>query len=152
MSDDIQIKQIPAQLALVVSTRVTMAELPEAMGRAFDALMRHAAATGAQFAGPPFTLYPEMPSEEFAFLVCMPVAPGAVAGDVVELQELPATEAATLLYRGPYDAMEPAWTRLMAWVGQSGRQPGGPLREVYLNEPDTVAPEDLLTEMVVPLA
>jgi effector-binding domain-containing protein len=152
MSDEIQIKQIPAQLALVVTTRVRMAEIAEAMGRAFDALMRHAEATGAQFAGPPFSMYPEMPAPEFTFLVCMPVAPGAVGGEGVDLQELPATEAATLLHRGPYDAMEPAWTRLMAWVARSGRHPGGPMREVYLTEPDTVAPDDLLTELVVPLA
>ena len=152
MSDEIQIKQIPAQLALVVSTRVRMTEISAGMGRAFEVLMRHAAATGAHFAGPPFTLYPEMPAEEFTFLVCMPVAPGAVAGEGVDLQELPATEAATLLYRGPYDAMEPAWSRLMQWVGASGRQPGGPMREVYLNDPDAVGPDDLLTELVVPLA
>ncbi len=152
MSDEIQIKQIPAQLALVVSTRVRMTEIAAGMGRAFDALMRHAMSTGAQFAGPPFTLYPEMPAEEFTFLVCMPVTPGAVAGEGVDLQELPATEAATLLYRGPYDAMEPAWGRLMQWIGASGRQPGGPMREVYLNDPDAVGPDDLLTELVVPLA
>jgi effector-binding domain-containing protein len=114
--------------------------------------MRHAGATGATFAGPPFCLYPEMPADEFTFLVCMPVAPGAVGGDDVKLDELPAAEAATLLYRGPYDGMEPSWRRLMDWVGASGRQPWGALREIYLSDPDTTAPEDLLTELVVPLA
>lgn len=152
MADDIQIRQLPAQLTLVVSKRVKMAEIAAGMGEAFDLLMRHAAATGAQFVGPPFSLYPEMPAEEFTFLVCMPVAPGAVAGEGVELQELPATEAATLLFKGPYDAMEPSWGRLWEWVGRSGRQPAGPMREVYLNEPGTVAPADYLTELVVPLA
>ena len=86
------------------------------MGEAFGALMRHAGTTGAQFAGPPFTRHPEMPGEEVTFLVGMPVAPGAVAGDGVELEELPAVEAATLLYKGPYDAMKASWRRLMDWV------------------------------------
>lgn len=152
MTDDIQIKHIPAQWALVVSKHVKMSDIAAGMGEAFDLLMRHAAATGAQFAGPPFSMYPEMPAEEFTFLVCMPVAPGAVAGEGVDLQELPATEAATLLFTGPYDSMEPSWNRLMAWVADSGRQPAGPPREVYLNEPGTVAPEDYLTELIVPLA
>ena len=67
----------------------------------------------------------------------MPVAPGAVAGDGVELEELPAVEAATLLYKGPYDGMEPSWRSLMEWVGTSGRQPGGPMREIYLSDPET---------------
>ena len=151
MGDDVQIKQLPAQLALVVTKRVKMGEVAQGMGEAFGTLMRHAGATGAQFAGPPFCLYPEMPADEFTFLVCMPVAPGAVAGDEVALEELPAAEAATLLYKGPYDGMEPSWQSLMAWVGRSGRRPGGPMREVYLNDPDSCAPEDLLTELVVPL-
>ncbi len=152
MSEGIQVTRIPAQLALAVSKHVTMHGIAAGMGEGFDTLMRHAAATGAQLAGPAFTLYPEMPAEEFTFLVCIPVAPGAVAGEGVDLHELPATEAATLLYRGPYDEMEPSWKRLMAWVDQSGRHPGGPPREVYLNEPGAVAPEELLTELVVPLA
>ena len=152
MGDDVQIKQLPAQLALVVSKRVKMGEVAQGMGEAFGTLMGHAGASGAQFVGPPFSLYPEMPSEEFTFMVCMPVAPGAVAGDGVELEELPAVEAATLLYKGPYAGMEPSWRSLMEWVGKSGRQPAGPMREIYLSDPDTTAPEDLLTELVVPLA
>jgi len=152
MGDDIQVRQLPAQLALTVRRRVKMNELAASMAEAFRTLMQHAATTGAQFVGPPFTLYPEMPAEWVTFVVCMPVAPGAVAGDGVKLEELPAVEAATLLYKGPYDAMEPTWRHLVEWVGASDRQPGGPMREVYLNDPATVLPEELLTELVAPLA
>ncbi len=62
MADDIVVKQLPAQLALTVRKRVKMGEVAQGMGEAFGALMRHAGATGAQFAGPPFSLYPEMPA------------------------------------------------------------------------------------------
>ncbi len=152
MGDGVEVKQVPAQLALVVHTRVSLQTIKEGMGAAFDTLMRHARATGAQFVGPPFVLYPEMPSGEFAIAVCMPAAPGAVAGAEVALEELPAVEAATLLYQGPYDGMEPSWRRLMEWVGASGRQPAGPVREIYLSDPDQVGEEESLTELVVPLA
>jgi effector-binding domain-containing protein len=152
MTDDIEVKQVPAQLALVVRTNVTMASIAEGMGAAFDTLMRHTGTAGAQAAGPPFALFPEQPEGEFAIAVCLPVAPGAVADDEVTLEELPAVEAATLLYRGPYEAMEPAWQRLMGWVAASGRQPGGPPREIYLSDADQVAEQDLLTELLVPLA
>ena len=108
MADDIVVKQLPAQLALVVSKRVKMDDVAQGMGEAFQTLMRHAGATGARFTGPPFSLYPEMPAAEFTFMVCMPVAPGAAAGDDVALEELPAIEAATLLYRGPHDGSMPS--------------------------------------------
>ena len=151
MAEEIQVEQLPAQLALVVRTRVKMTEVAQGMGEAFGTLMRHAGMTGAQFAGPPFSLYPEMPAEEFTFMVCMPVAPGAVGGDGVELAELPAVEAATLLYKGPYAGMEPSWRRLLDWVGATGRRPAGPLREIYLSDPGQVEASDLLTRLVVPL-
>lgn len=152
MTDDIQIRQMPAQLSMVVATHAKLEEVAARMGEAFHALMAHVSATGAAVVGPPFTMFPESPSEDMPLLVALPVAPGAVAGDEVEVHELPAGEAATLLFSGPYDAMEPSWRRLLDWVASSGRQPAGPPREVYLNDPATVAPADLLTELVVPLA
>jgi effector-binding domain-containing protein len=152
VTDDIEVKYMPAQLALVVRTSVTLEGIKEGMGAAFHTLVRHAQETGAQFVGPPSVLYPEMPAGEFPITVCMPVAPGAAAGDDVALEELPALEAATLLYQGPYDGMEPSWRRLLEWVGSAGRRPAGPLREVYLTDPDEVEVQDLLTELVVPLA
>jgi effector-binding domain-containing protein len=152
VGQDIEVKEVPAHLALVVHASVTLASIKEGMGAAFGALMAHARATGAQFVGPPFVMYPEMPGGEFPIVVCMPVAPGAVAGGEVAVEELPAVEAATLLYQGPYDGMEPSWRRLMEWVDAAGRRPGGPLREIYLSDPGEVSEADLLTELVVPLA
>lgn len=152
MAADIQIKSLPGVLALVAHSSADAGTVKERMGEAFGVLMRHAGATGARFAGPPFTQYEEPVEGEFAFAVCMPVAPGAVPGDGVELEKMPAAEGATLLYKGPYDGMEASWRELLAWVTENDRQPGGPLREVYLNDPGQVAESELLTEMVVPLA
>lgn len=152
MAPDIVIKQFPVQSVLLVSKHVKMADVAAGMGDGFAQLMHHATATGAHVVGPPFSLYPEMPGEEFTFLVGMPVAPGAVAADGVQLEELPAVEGAALLYTGPYTEMGPAWQRVLDWVHRSGRQPGGPMREVYLSDPGSTPPQELLTELIVPLA
>ena len=151
MTTDIQIKRLPGVLALVAHSSADAGTVKERMGEAFGVLMRHVGATGARIIGPPFTQYEEPVEARFAFAVCMPVAPGAVPGDGVELEEVPATEAASFLYTGPYDAMEGSWRGLLAWVAENDRQPGGPLREVYLNDPGQVAADDLLTELLVPL-
>jgi effector-binding domain-containing protein len=149
---DIQVKRLPAVLALVASSSADAGTVKERMGEAFGVLMQHVGTTGARIIGPPFTQYQEPVGAQFAFAVCMPVAPGAVPGDGVGVEELPAVEAASFLYTGPYDAMEASWRGLLAWVAENGRQLGGPLREVYLNDPTQVAESDLLTEMLVPLA
>lgn len=152
MTSDIQITTVPAQHALVVAKRASTTTIGEQMGEAFGQLTQHAAATGAQIVGPPFSVYLEMPGEDFAFLSGVPVAAGATAGDGVEVQQLPGGEAAVLTYRGSYDGLSEQWQRLMTWVASSGRTPGAPPREVYLNEPGVVAPEELLTQLVMPLA
>lgn len=152
MANDIQITTLPAQLTLVVSKRASRATIGERMGEAFGQLMHHVEATGARIIGPTFSIYTDMPGDDFGFLSGVPVAPGATAGNGVKVLELPAGEAAVLTYRGPYDGLADQWQRLMTWVESAGRTPSAPPREVYLNEPGRAAPEDLITQLIAPLA
>jgi len=149
---DVKTKEIPAQLALTVHARVSLATIPQGMGEAYDAIMAHAQAGGGQFAGPPFCLYPEPPGDDFGIVVCVPVAPGAKAGEGVELEEIPGGTVATTLHKGPYSAMEETYRAMEAWMAASGRRPAGPPREVYLNDPMSVPESELLTEIDWPVA
>ena len=152
MEHDIQTKEIPAQLALTVHARVSLATIPEGMGKAFDALMAHAQAGGGQFAGPPFCLFPEPPGDDFGIVVCVPVAPGAKAGEGVELEEIPEGTVASTLHTGPYSATEDTYRAMEAWMTASGKRPVGPPREVYLSDPVSVPESELLTEIDWPVA
>ncbi len=66
---------------------------------------------------------------------------------------LPGGPHAVLRYQGPYSGLSAAYDQLYAqWLPQSGRHPAdSPVFEVYLNNPMDTAPEDLLTEICVPL-
>jgi len=57
-------------------------------------------------------------------------------------------------HRGPYDTLEETYRRLFReWVPTSGRQLRSfPCFEVYRNDPTTARPEDLVTDIYVPLA
>jgi effector-binding domain-containing protein len=149
---DIQIREIPAQLALTVHTRVSLSTIPQGMGEAFGALIAHAQASGARAAGPPFCLYPEAPGEDFGIVVCMPVAPGATPGEGIVLEEVPGGTAATTLHAGPYSAMEETYLALDAWIAAAGKHTAGPPREVYLSDPTMVPESELLTEIQWPVA
>ena len=83
MDYEIAEKDILPQLALTYRQPVTMETIADRIGGAFRALVEHAARSGAQWAGPPFILYPEDCSDEFVITVCMPVAPGATGGEQV---------------------------------------------------------------------
>jgi AraC family transcriptional regulator len=67
---------------------------------------------------------------------------------------LPAGEYAVLVHKGPYAGLQASYDRLYGqWLPASGREPANsPVFENYLNTPGETAPDDLLTEICVPLA
>ncbi|MBB3256000.1 AraC family transcriptional regulator [Paraburkholderia bannensis] len=73
----------------------------------------------------------------------------------VEKFQLRGGEHARVLHVGPYQGLQQAWM----WFYNDGLQKLGrkpdfsmPSFEVYLNTPDEAAPEDLKTELYIPLA
>jgi AraC family transcriptional regulator len=73
----------------------------------------------------------------------------------VEKVQLRGGDHAMLLHKGPYQNLGPSWI----WFYNEGLQKLGrapdfsaPSFEVYLNTPDEAAPEDLKTELYIPLA
>jgi AraC family transcriptional regulator len=155
MDYSILLKELPAQLALRVESRTTMDDIGAAVGKAFAAIMAVAHDEGASFAGPPFVIYPEDCSGEFAFALHMPVGIGCgrpAADSGVTLEEVPGGPAACVLHTGPYERLGDAYEVLATWLRANARRPSGRPREIYLNDPGQVEPEGLLTEIAWPLA
>ncbi len=73
--------------------------------------------------------------------------------DVLEEVRLPAGPHAVSVYKGPYAGLPTAWDALYGQaLPKSGRMPAESASfEIYLNDPTEVAPEELLTEICVPL-
>jgi effector-binding domain-containing protein len=151
MDEQVHVTTLPSQHVLVVRRQVTLASIAEGMDSAFGALWQHLGDTGAQPIGPPLAIYLGAPEGEFPIEVCVPVEPGVVGTQEIEARELPGGEAAVLVHEGPYDGLGSSWQALTQWVQDSGRQPSGPPREVYVTDPSSSAPEDLRTELVMPL-
>lgn len=71
----------------------------------------------------------------------------------VEEVTLEGGRAAVLCFKGHYSGLPAAYDYLFGeWLSQSGEEPrDAPTYEVYLNSPMDTAPDDLLTEICVPL-
>jgi AraC family transcriptional regulator len=71
-----------------------------------------------------------------------------------ELLTLNGGEFAVGVHRGPYTALKDSYRWLFGqWLPSSGRDAAGaPCFEVYVSDPGTTAPPDLVTEICVPLA
>lgn len=73
----------------------------------------------------------------------------------VEKFQLRGGEHAMVLHKGPYPGLQQAWMWFYnEGLQKLGRKPdfSAPSFEVYLNTPDEAAPEDLKTELYIPLA
>jgi AraC family transcriptional regulator len=71
----------------------------------------------------------------------------------VGTQEIPGGEYAVTAHRGPYEKLPETYARLYGdWLPASGREPAeSPGFQLYRNSPQDTAPEDLLTDVYVPL-
>jgi len=81
-------------------------------------------------------------------------APKTLACDApLQHISLPTGPHAVLRLTGPYSGLPAAYAYLYGdWLAQSGKHPSGqPSYEVYINSPRTTAPQDLITEICLPL-
>ena len=147
MAYDVQVKDLPPQLALTVRRRASMGTISEALGQAFAAIMECAVAGGAQYAGPPFALYPAEVTAEFDVVVCQPVAVEATGAGDVAAEEIAGGTVASTTHMGPYSGLGSAYGSLQAWMVANDKKPSGPCREVYLTEPGSVPDAELVTEV-----
>jgi AraC family transcriptional regulator len=71
----------------------------------------------------------------------------------LEEVRLPAGRLAVLTFTGPYAGLPAAYDQLLGvWLPPSGEVPAdSPMFEVYLNSPMDTPPEDLVTEVCLPL-
>ncbi|WP_298849379.1 GyrI-like domain-containing protein [uncultured Ruegeria sp.] len=78
---------------------------------------------------------------------------GGVAPEGMEELSIPGGKTAVLTHKGPYSGIEAAYHSLFGnWLPESGEEPADkPSYEIYLNDPRETAPEDLLTEICLPL-
>jgi AraC family transcriptional regulator len=68
-------------------------------------------------------------------------------------QKIPGGRYATTLHVGPYELLGDTWTRFMGeWLPASGHRLGpGVSYEIYVNNPTNARPEELETELYVPI-
>ena len=130
---------------------------PQAIGTAFDRVMAWAGPKGV--AMPPawgvavyLSNMMTVPPEDQEALAGLTVGPEMTSDDIVTIHEVPGGKQAIFLYKGPYAHIGQGYQELFGWLPTSGEEPAHlPCFEINLNDPRQTAPEDLLTELCLPL-
>ncbi|NLT55378.1 MAG: MerR family transcriptional regulator [Actinomycetales bacterium] len=154
MPYEITVKELPSQHVATLTRRTSAATLGEDVGGCFAAVGAALGAAGVPPVGPPYLVMPDVIDQETPgrIVVGFPVAvPFPGNGEVVG-EEAPAMTVASTVHRGPYEEVRPAYHTLQGWIQEHGHQVTGPLREIYLTDPNcTPDPADYVTEVQYPI-
>jgi AraC family transcriptional regulator len=84
---------------------------------------------------------------------CVTVDDGFQPAGEIGVQTVRGGDYAVTTHFGPYKRLNETYSKLMGqWLPRSGRELcSDPCFEVYLNDPESTDPEDLLTDIHVPL-
>ena len=154
--DEIELVDLPTQAVMGTRRMGPYTQIPEMLGEVYTAVEER----GAIPAGPPVYLSRETSREEALACqergkadleVAWPIAHRVKDVGEVRYYELPGGRFAKAVHRGPYDGCEATYVRLFEWLVAKGLAVTGPIREYYLNSPCDVAPEEILTEIYVPV-
>jgi AraC family transcriptional regulator len=122
-------------------------------------IVHYIAKAGVEICGPPVYLWHEKTVEAAAradetgtadIEVAWPVRGTAPGTREIHQYMLPGGKMARILHKGPYQECESTYHYLFDWLAMHHMEITGPIREMYLNDPVTVPPEGILTEILAP--
>jgi effector-binding domain-containing protein len=154
MPYDVQIIEESPQLIAATRVRTNLRRIGDDIGAGFGTLMQGLGNAGIGPSGAPLIVYHDMIDEETEgdIEICVPVTATIADGGAVYTRELEGGPMVSTVHHGPYQEIAPAYHTLTGWVSEHGHELAGPPRETYLNDPQVVAPEELLTRVDFPLA
>lgn len=153
MPYEVEVAEAKPQFVAATRLHTNLGRIGNDIQAGFGSLMRAMGQAGAAPAGAPLIVYHDVIDEDTDgdIELCVPVAPGFAGDDQVHGRELEGGTVAATVHRGPYPEIGPAYHTLTGWVAEHGHEMAGPPREIYLNDPQMVAPEDLLTRVEFPI-
>lgn len=154
MPYQVTVKKVEPQHVAALRLRTSLAAAGADVQRGFGAVVQAITAAGVATTCKPFLVHHEVVDEQTDgdIEICIPVPPDTViAGGQVRGAEIPGGQVAATVHRGPYAEISSAYHYVTGWIQEHGYEHAGPPREIYLNDPQTVAQEDLLTEVQFPI-
>lgn len=153
---EITLVEVPAMNVLGTTKTGTYALIPELLMKVLARIQKKK----ATIAGPPLFLCHE--TSPAAVLeanekgtaeveVAWPVSEPAKGTKEIKGYVLPGGRMAHVVHKGPYETCEPTYLALFAWIEEKGLTICGPIREMYPNDPRIVPPEDIITDIYVPV-
>lgn len=153
MPYDVQMTETAPQQVAATKVHTTLSRIASDIQAGFGSLMQALQREGVPPSGAPMLVHLDVIDEETDgdIEICVPIS-SAISGDSeVYGRELEGGTMASAIHRGPYQEIAPAYHAVTGWISEHGHEIAGPPREIYLNDPQAVPPEELLTRVEFPI-
>ena len=150
------VKETPA---LRVISKRAKGEYGPTIGRLIGELMQCLYSPDNQRAfvkmvGPIMTIYHdhEMREEDADIEVAIPITGRVTLTDTgIEVRNLPPQRVVSLIHKGSYETIGQAYAKLNEHIMKNGLEYAGPVMDLYLNDPNKVPREEVMTEIQAPV-
>jgi len=145
-------KLLPQHVA-AVKFHTTLSKITTDISAGFEALVRSFGRADVTPSGTPMILYHNVIDHESGgdVEIAIPVDSAFAKDGDIDGRELEGGTMATVIHRGRYTEIAPAYHSLTKWVSENGYEIVGPTREIYLNDPQAVEETGLLTRLEFPI-
>lgn len=134
---------------LVASQRLVVpqnSQVPEMLGKSYQAICEHIDQQGGKFAGPCLTVW-YTPSTQYTneeVEAAFPLSAPIPASDAVQVRDLPEVYVASVVHHGNFDDFQQGHAHILKWAEANGYVIGDQYREIYITPPDA---KDSATEV-----
>jgi effector-binding domain-containing protein len=154
--ENIAIVEVATQQVVGIKKTGSYNLIPELLMKVYEYMVKK----NMGVAGPPIFICHEISPEAVTEAnekgtaiveVAWPVSGTVNGSGEMKVYKLPGGKMVHTVHKGPYESCEPTYLRLFTWIKNQGLGISGPIREVFPNDPREVKPEEIITEIFVPV-
>ena len=107
-----------------------------------------------KISGPFMTIYHDdkFVEEDADIEVAVPITGRiSVEDSTIEVRNLKSLKVVSLVHKGSYESIGEAYEKILKYIRENQLRILGPMMDIYLNDPNTVQPDNILTEIQIPI-
>ena len=149
MSSKIELIERKKQDVLSIKTRASVQDLPNVIGDCYEKIMGYLTEIGEYPSDAPFVGYFNMDMNDLDLEIGFPVSKKLDGKNEIISSEVPKGKYVYSRHVGSYDNFETTYNEIMEWMDKNNYEMSGKSYEFYLNDPSTVSPDELLTDIFI---
>lgn len=148
---EVEEKRIKNTQVAFIRYRGPYDKIPELIGDVVEWVMSKGLTMTGMIYGAYFNRPDDVPPEELFYEIGASFEGTANDEGKVQVKLIPEHTVVATMHKGPYDQVGPVIDELAKYAIENGYDIIGPVTEIYLNSPEEVEVEELLTEVQFPV-